>query len=205
MPSPLPTLFPIYLPGGGVVEATDAVDHAASALLRLAEQFRGKPNLAALLNDLNAQTQELETALQDLFTQRSIDTAFGAQLDVLGKILGQARGGFDDDTYRQYLRARMLLNISSASTEDIYGIFRALIDDTATVEIEDQYPAAFVLRVGGQAFPPEEIAQLIVFLRLARGAAIGGRLEWFESAPEDVFRFDIGPGLDLGYFAGALL
>lgn len=204
MSEPFPPLFPIWMPGGDELEATSPIDHTASALNRLAEQFKGKPNLAALLLDLNFQTQAVETALQDLFTQRAIATAYGAQLDVLGAILGQARGGFDDAVYRQYLRARMLLNISSASKEDIIGVFRALVDDTTGIDLEEQFPASFALRLTGQAFTAAEIAQLVVFLRLARAAGVGGFLEWFESDPADVFRLDSGPGLDQGHFAGAI-
>ncbi len=207
MPAPFPPQFPIYLPGGDTlaVDPIDAQDHAASALARLAEQFKNKPNLAALLNNLNAQTQELENAFQDLFTQRAIDTAFGEQLDVLGIILGQERGGFDDDTYRLYLNARMLLNISSATKEDLYGIFEALLDAPSTLEIKEWFPAGFVLRLSGRPFTADEIYRLIVFLRLGRGAGIRGILEWIQSDLEDMFQFDSGPGFDEGHLAGALI
>lgn len=212
---PFAASLPFVLPGEddpttpdvdeSVADPLAAVDHAASALARLAEQFKNKANLAALLNAINVQSQDVETALQDLLSLRSVDTAFGAQLDVLGAIVGQPRGGFDDDAYRLYISARVLLNISSGTIPEVIAIFRALVDDTTTIEFEEQFPAGFVLRLGGQAFTPTMIQTLIGFLRSARAGGVRGLLEWFESDPADVFRFDTGPGLDQGHFAGALI
>jgi hypothetical protein len=69
-----------------------------------------KPNLTALL----APTRPVQTAENPFFVQRrderSVDTAMGATLDLLGKIVKQGRGGFDDATYHRYIRARIAAN-----------------------------------------------------------------------------------------------
>lgn len=198
---PLPLSLPGILGDPHQVIAV-VTDHAQRAKDRLAEQFKNQPNLAKVLDTLNDQTQKLEDALWQLLTERTMSSALGAQLDALGRIVGQARQGFDDETYRLYLKARVLLNVSSGTKEEIYSIFRPLVDVSTTMRIEEQPPAAFVLRFGGVAFTPAQIQRLIVFLRAAKSAGVRAIMEWFEYDPAEVFTLDIGPGLDQGHLAG---
>lgn len=194
-----PLVFPYVFGGSGSV--VDLItDHADLARDRLAEQFKNQPQLAALLDTLNLQVQDIENALWQLLTERGMTTAVGAQLDVLGRIVGQPRQGQSDETYRLYLKARVLLNLSSGSTEDIYGIFHALVSTSTTLEVRPQYPATFVLRLGGEAFTPEQIDLLVVFLRSGKAGGVRAILQWYATAP--VFRFDSGPGFDQGHLAG---
>lgn len=84
------------------------IDHIERAHSRLAIQFSESENLknyiAALLSEANASEQ----LLCDILEKRSIDTAEGVQLDIIGALVGQSRiiqeiipiiyFGFDDDT-----------------------------------------------------------------------------------------------------------
>lgn len=47
------------------------------------------------------------------------DTAIGKQLDILGKILGLDRNGFNDDDYRMLLNFKIITNNSGVSMKEI--------------------------------------------------------------------------------------
>jgi len=123
----------------GLVEKST---HLEEALAQLAEQFKRKPNVEALLAAFVAQVQELEGVLFDLMEDRAIDTAAGIQLDGLGIIVNEERQGRDDSAYRQAIRARVVLNTSSGTPEDIIEIARAVLGDLE-IEIQESYPAHF--------------------------------------------------------------
>jgi len=116
--------------------------HLEEALAQLAEQFKRKPNVEALLAAFVAQVQELEGVLFDLMEDRAIDTAAGIQLDGLGIIINEERQGRDDSAYRQAIRARVMLNTSSGTPEDIIEIARAVLGNVE-IEIIEAYPAHF--------------------------------------------------------------
>lgn len=59
---------------------------------RITDQFKGKPVLDKFLQLTNSGKLELQTVLKDVMQLRSIDTAVGAQLDVIGEIVGRPRG-----------------------------------------------------------------------------------------------------------------
>lgn len=86
-------------------------------------------NYEKLLTELVTPMQTVEDTLRALFTERRVDTAVGAQLEVLGRIVGQPRNGADDDTYRRYIRARIAANKSNGLIEDVIKIARLVVND----------------------------------------------------------------------------
>lgn len=64
----------------------------AVARARITDQFKGKPVMDKYLRLMIEGKAELQTVIQDVMTLRSIDTAVGAQLDVIGVIVGRERG-----------------------------------------------------------------------------------------------------------------
>ncbi len=152
-------------------------------------------NVEKFLGAVLAPIQDVEDALQQLKTGRSIDTAVGAQLDAIGKLVGQSRDGVtDDEIYRRYIRARISTNKSDGLIEDILTIADLIVyDDDAEYLIINQGAAAFVLRLGG-IVPSDELVELLIsFLR--RGAAGGVRviLEYYSSPIADIMYWN-GPG-----------
>jgi hypothetical protein len=180
---------------------TKTTDHAARALARLAQQFKGKPKIAAVLDALNAQTQAAEDALYQLFSERAIDTAAGAQLDVLGRILGQPRESATDPEYRVRLRARMIARRSSGTIPEILAVFRALLP-TADLELTPGYPAGFSLTVGGVAIPSSLVALYAAFLKTARAAGVYAVLEWFQGTEAGTFTTALSTTLSGAHNAG---
>lgn len=171
-----------------VLVATGPCPSVLAALDRLCEQFRGKPNIAALLMTLAEPACSLEDALQALLTQRTLDTATGAQLDRLGVITGQPRNGLGDDTYRRYLRARITVNRSGGVVEDLLSISRQVLDDPDVhVRAEDQGIAALEVYLE-DAEPPTGAADVLIsFLRVAVAAGVRVLLRALTDTPDNSF------------------
>lgn len=182
------------------------VDHASAAVARLAQWAKDRPNINAFLNAINASSQALEVALQDLVAKRVLDVATGDQLDQLGDLVGQSRAGATDADYRQRIRARIKVNRSSGTTAEILAIFRVLyaVGFTGlTLTFLDEFPAAFSLVLAGVRVPSGAIG--LEFMRLARAAGVYGVFIWPGGDPHDMLYFDktLTLGLDRGMFSNA--
>lgn len=161
-------------------------DVAAFLLSRLAEEFR-KPRISKLFGGIGAQYQALEDAAWQLYTLRSVDTAEGWVLDVLGKLVGERRQGSLDADYRIRVRARIRANLSDGTIEDVLAVFRLLLGGAGTLRLQEYFPAGFVLRVSGVALTVAQIAIFARFLRQVRGAAIDAQLGYQTVADADAF------------------
>ncbi len=67
------------------------IDHVELALSRLPEQWQGKPVTKGLVESWLKSFQEVEDVFFQLLTERNIDNGVGAQLDVIGYLVGQPR------------------------------------------------------------------------------------------------------------------
>jgi hypothetical protein len=161
--------------------------HADDAVGRLLMQYRGSPRTEGLIAAFAAEVQELEDAFMQLQALRGLSTAAGAQLDVLGSIVGQPRGPLDDAAYRLYIAARILLNNSSGTIPELARIFETL-NPGATVQVDEHYPAAIVVRIGtvgvGDSAP-----LMLAFLRKGKGGGVSARLEYQETDDADTLAF----------------
>lgn len=67
------------------------IDHITLGLSRLAFQFSESTRLKGMISAIMAQGNDLEAAHESTIAGRAIATALGAQLDVIGEIVGQPR------------------------------------------------------------------------------------------------------------------
>lgn len=200
LPSTLPLVF-----GADLFTSTGTVDHSATAIARLAEFIKDKPNFLALLAAPVAQVQALEDAYQQLNHLRALPNASGGQLDVIGEILTQPRAGLSDSVYRKFLSARILLNQSSGTVDQILEIFTLIT--TGTVKLIEWPPAAFELQIHGEALTTDTLSVFLNILRQARAAGVKGALHWTEWSEADTFTLDGTPAqsLDAGHLTGVSL
>lgn len=178
---------------------TKILDHQAQAFARLAEQYKGSVSFTGLVAIATAEHQTLEQVLWDQFVE-TVDSAAGASLDVMGKVVGQPREGRDDATYRVWVKARVKVNRSGGTGADLVSIFTALCPGL-TVRLEEHYPAAFVLRLSGLAVTNAGVLGSI--LRLTKAGGVRAVLETTNDLPVTTFTLDTGPGLDVGKLADA--
>jgi hypothetical protein len=178
-------------------------NHVDLARDRLVEQMK-LPKWQLLTEKLCTGVQDLEDALWALFTERFINTAVGAQLAVLGKLVGQpSNEGYDDDGYRRLIRARIATNRSSGFYEQLINIAELVVNDAdAYYVVSRQDVATVVFQVFGVPSDPDTIEILIKLLREAKEAGVRLLLEWIEFTPEETFTYDTGPGYDTGHYAG---
>jgi hypothetical protein len=175
---------------------------------KMYEQFKGKTKFDLWVQTIARQFQDLEDAFQGLLTIINIDDSVGAQLDNLGRIVGQQRTGLDDTTYRLYLRARIIANKSNGTTEDLYRVFRALLGALG-YKYSFGGTKSFVLRVLS-SITPQQVIAATDFLHDSKEAGARAVLQWQGVPGEEsghsnsqLFTFSIGPGFNVGVFAGA--
>ena len=144
---------------------------------RLIEQFKHKPNLEALIRSYLKQVQDLEDALFEIILARNVDTAIGVQLSTIGKIVRQPRTTSDDERFRTAIRARIAINLSDATAEDLIKIAKLLLVDGETFALRDEPPAQLRVTI----FDPltSADADLVhALLELADAAGVRLLLQW---------------------------
>lgn len=130
-------------------------------------------NVKKLVTALITPFATLEAALLALLTQRGVDTAIGAQLDVLGKIVGQARNGLDDDDYRRYVRARISANRSQGVAEDLIKVAVLVLGNlAATIAVGTEGIATTYVNVTGITVTDGIANILLEFLQDAVSAGV---------------------------------
>ena len=174
-------------------------EHASIARSRLTDAGRRNEHLAALVDALAEHIQEVEDAYWQLFEERRLAVAAGAQLDVLGSIVGQSRNGHVDADYRTHIQARILANASSGTAEELLELVRALVAGSTTLTLADAPPGAFVLHAGVTNLNSGLVDIIVALLRSARQAGVRGIFEYMSGTTDaDSFTFDGGGGLGFG-------
>lgn len=156
---------------------------------RLYAQFRDKLTWQAWVDDVLApQFQDLEDSAQTLLSILNIDDSVGEQLKVIGRLIGQADLGVNDVTYRLYLKARVLVNKSTGTVEEIYGVMRELYGQSAGPRYFGG-TKAFVIKISGLVLTRAQAIVGTSFLVGAEEGAARGILEWREYADGAMFSF----------------
>jgi hypothetical protein len=176
---------------------------STAPLARLITQYKNKPRLRALAQSYLEEVAELATVLAQLRVAFRLGNAIGAQLDVLGTIVGAPRQGFDDDAYEQLIRAYIRAQKSEGKPEDIYAVFRILIAPGDLMVLDEYYPMAIVLRIASDA--GLNLSVLTKLLFMAKGQAVrvglvyGRKTRVFKTAPgaSSVINTQVGLG-DIG-------
>ncbi len=165
-------------------------DHVTTGDSQLLWQYSDKPRLRALLSASLSQSQSLEDLAFAVLVGRSVYTAVGVQLDVLGKIVGQDRGEMGDDPYRLFVVARILVNRSNARIPELVDLLELL--DVPTIKIMEYYPGELHISVAGTEYG-ELIGELI------SQASTGGmalRWTWSNEDADNTFTLSNTLGVD---------
>lgn len=185
---------------------TKEIDHRARALARLAQQFKGLPRIAALVGLFARRWQDVEDAVFQLYALRGPSAAANSQLDRLGKIVTQLRTSADDATYRLHIQARVRINKSSGTIEQLKTILR-LVTPGSVVRVIEGFPAALTVRIENAIVTNAQAAIFLAFLHEARAAGVYATLEYSPQATDDTLTFDStvpSQMFDAGLMAGVI-
>lgn len=177
---------------------TEDLQIAETAISRLIAQDRsgsGLPDLTdptlsnteQLIAIFVAEVQELETVFLQLFEETTLDTAVGAQLDNLGRIVGRERADETDTEYRNRLRAQVQLNLSSGTVEQVLAAVVLSLGNSISLIMTEGEVAEFEIEVT-ESITPEIAARVALVLGTAKGGGIKANLKYFDETP--VFAYD---------------
>lgn len=155
----------------------------------LYSQFHGAPVIEAIVSAWAVQSQEIEDLFVDLIVLFALPNATGDQLDILGQTVGEERLGRSDDDYRVAIGARIKMNKSNGSVEDIYEVLKAAED--REYDIDDLGQAYFQVRAV-DAMTDALAAVLDAILQHIRGAGI--RADFHYSNYDDDSTFTLASG-----------
>lgn len=165
------------LPSGEVVtiEATPEGEyilnenHAEEAIDHLIELFKSGPRNQALLQVVALQIQELENTSAQVYTSFYVDTAVGDQLDILGRIVGEARQGRLDAEYRAAVKVRILVNSSDGKIEQLLAIARGMVP-SASIALLEQFPCT--IRMEFSTMGTSTLRTVFAMLQQAKAAGV---------------------------------
>lgn len=123
------------------------IDYTEEARTRVTEQFKNKQVFDRYLQLLTKAQIDLENTFKDLLQLRDIDTATGAQLDIIGRIVGQDRELIAADLYDFFgmIGALNAFPMGDVNNPDIGGIFYSFgIDLGGNVELDDETYRSFI-------------------------------------------------------------
>ena len=172
---------------------TPKTTHIAEGLDDLIEIFKDQPNFEAWLSTILAEIQELEDVGAQIALLRSIDDSSDIQLDEIGAIPGQPRNALDDANYRAAIRAKILINKSGGTGDDILRVVAALLRAQAITayELFEFFPRGQKIVFGEVlgVISPSVVAQAVKSSRLA---GVATHVEYSEQADADTFTFASG-------------
>lgn len=162
-------------------------NHIELAKDRLREQYKNSPTILAIINAFVGEIQELEQVLYDLSVSRTINQAFGVQLDKLGELLDRTRDGRSDADYRIILLAKVSQNISRGTSDDVSSVFK-ILSSSSKVQFGDSYFGEFYL-LADNPLTQSEVNLLLKEMQVVDSAGV--RLVGIGSFdPDDSFAMD---------------
>jgi len=171
--------------------------HISEALGNLIEEYKNAKNLKVIVTSYVTQIQILEDVFQDITIARSVNDAENAQLDGLGTIVGEPRQGRNDLDYRQAVRVRIDLNLSSGTIEQMISVIQSTLN-VSEVIITEYFPAAFLANVIDPIDPNNVSDYALELIKSGKAAGVGFDII---VSPQDPFQYDIGLGYDVGHYA----
>lgn len=219
-----------------------SINYLTEARGRITEQFKEKVVIDRYLQLLIDQQTQLEQVFIDLLQKRSIDEATGAQLDIIGDIVGQPRelisadlfnffgfqgalkadtfgdfgsattgskfydfgtplGGnvlLDDETYRLFIKAKILKNTISSTPEEFLTFINFLFG-TNTTAILAEGTAEYTILFGRELSVFEQV--LLNYVSTSQGfpsrlipKTVGVRVNFGYFLADNYFGFQGAPG-----------
>lgn len=138
-------------------------EHETLAASRFLDQFKNAIDLKELMSSYAEQIQHLEDAVFEVLLERVLPTAEGVQLTILGALVQQPRTTSDDTEFRIAIQARIGINLSDSTPEDIIKVGSLIFATTGeTFYIREEPPAQLRVTVIDPITISPELVQLLL-------------------------------------------
>lgn len=162
-------------------------DYVEKLRTDLAEQFKEKPVINALIETIGEQLADVFDYYADLRNCRGVQTSVGKQLDGVGDIVALSRKEagelacfrestfvLNDEEYRKYLIYKIWKNTNNCTCADIIRAFRMFWDKPLYYSEKPEYPATMILETG--ELTPEDDVQKLLTAPFIKAAGVGIKL-----------------------------
>lgn len=181
-------------------------DFVAALKKDLVEQFKGKPNIEALMEVISIELQQVYDFYVQLRDNRDVFSSVGKQLDGVGDIvvLSRMEAGIlagnpipfevmGDDMYRQYLIFKILKNTSNCTYPDIIKAFRMFWKHPLYYREDPSEPATMIFDTGEITADINVLP--LVSVPLLRAAGVTLRLMiWIKCRTDATLHIGVGMG-----------
>lgn len=122
------------------------IDQVESGLDKLLEQLKDKPNIRDTITTYLSQSQSTQSTYEQMLDERSVFTAVGQQLDIIGKIVGEGRSARNDTDYRAAIFIRIIINSNNATLPYIKEVISLLSGiDKENIRVVEHHPAGLYI------------------------------------------------------------
>lgn len=130
------------------------IDHRIQGLARLIDQYRGLPNLEAILGAYLDEITELDAAALAVYRGRGPLSASLHLLDRIGEIIGEPRAGRSDGDYLKAIKIRIAINTTTGRRRDLIAILALVFDgDHPEARVYNHAPASILIDIHGGSPP----------------------------------------------------
>lgn len=180
---------------------TPIPDYVASALARLMTQYKAAPNLQGVIEAVLKPLNAFEQNLGDMDSVRYLPAAIGAQLDLIGRIVGIEREpGQSDAEYLLRIYAQIKINTSEGQPEQAIQVFQ-LFTGAPQVRLFEMFPAR--VQIASEYDPPNQAAIDTIINAVDRALPAGVATEGFvtyDPTSPFIYQGVLSPGS--GYTSG---
>lgn len=113
--------------------------------------FDQSPIIHSFVTAFLDEITDLDTLTNSLYTERTIDSAVGVQLDQIGYLVGEYRQGRSDEDFRLGIKLRIAINNSSGTVEDIISVLQLLFSSETEIIVNRVASARLSVYVGVEA------------------------------------------------------
>jgi len=167
-------------------------------------QFYGDPVHTAISDAIATEYQRFEDVAYDVLTKRLLDNAVGDILDVIGRIARVDRLGRSDDEYRAIIQVWIAARDSDGGIDQIIWLVNQMVG--ISVEYRPYPPASYrITYETGSPITAQTALDVARALEIASPAGVGYQLVEGTTDDSGAFRFDIGPGFDVGHLASRIV
>ena len=119
------------------------LDASTTAARRLWYQFAGRTEWTRIMGLIGGLAATMERGIGSINEARSVSTAEGDVLDLIGALVNRPRAGLSDDLYRLAIRAEAGSIFASGTIPEILELTRSLLGDE--VRVRELWPATIVI------------------------------------------------------------